>query len=107
MLVDVDFFKRFNDRYGHQAGDDCLRRIAAALKATLQRPGDMVARYGGEEFTCVLPDTDLAGALTVARELSANVDVKEIQHADSDTAAFVSLTQVRHLALRPPIESIT
>jgi diguanylate cyclase (GGDEF)-like protein len=92
VMADVDFFKRFNDRYGHQAGDDCLRRVAAALRATLQRPGDLVARYGGEEFACVLPDTDLAGAMKVAHELGANVDAEQIEHADSDAAPFVSIS---------------
>ncbi|RYY84855.1 MAG: diguanylate cyclase, partial [Comamonadaceae bacterium] len=62
-LVDVDLFKRYNDHYGHQAGDDCLRRVADAMASCLQRPGDVCARYGGEEFAWVLPDTDLEGAL--------------------------------------------
>ena len=92
VLVDVDFFKRFNDRYGHQAGDDCLRRVAAAMHATMQRPGDLVARYGGEEFGCVLPDTDLAGAMKVARELCANVHAEQIEHADSEAAPMVSIS---------------
>lgn len=92
VMVDVDFFKLFNDHYGHQAGDDCLRRVAAALRATLHRPGDLVARYGGEEFACVLPDTDLAGAMKVANELGAHVDAEQIEHARSEAAATVSIS---------------
>jgi len=92
VMVDVDFFKHFNDHYGHQAGDDCLRRVARALRATLHRPGDLVARYGGEEFACVLPDTDLAGAMKVANELSASVDAEQIEHARSAAAANVSIS---------------
>ena len=61
VMIDVDHFKRYNDRYGHQAGDDCLRRLAAEFKAGLQRPTDLVARYGGEEFVCLLAETPLAG----------------------------------------------
>ena len=56
VLLDIDYFKRYNDHYGHQAGDDCLRRVGATLKASLKRQGDMVARYGGEEFVCLLPN---------------------------------------------------
>ena len=71
LLLDVDFFKRYNDHYGHQAGDECLRQVAAALQQGSKRPGDLVARYGGEEFACLLPDTPLAGALAFARQLGA------------------------------------
>ncbi len=87
VLLDVDFFKRFNDRYGHQAGDDCLRRVAAALKIGVRRPADFVARYGGEEFVCLLPDTELAGALVVARQLGAAVQALQIAHVDADVDA--------------------
>ncbi len=91
-LLDVDFFKRFNDRYGHQAGDDCLRRVAACLKAGVRRPGDLVARYGGEEFVCLLPETDLAGAMVVARQLGAAVHAMQIEHGDSAAAPVVTVS---------------
>ena len=92
VLIDVDFFKRYNDRYGHQAGDDCLKRVAATLKAGLKRPGDMVARYGGEEFVCLLPDTPMAGALELARQLGAAVHELQIEHADSAAAPVVTVS---------------
>ena len=92
VLIDVDLFKRFNDRYGHQAGDDCLRRVATALKAGIRRPGDLAARYGGEEFVCLLPDTDLPGALNLARQLGAAVQALQIEHADSAVAPVVTVS---------------
>ena len=92
ILLDVDYFKRYNDRYGHQAGDDCLRRVAAALKVGLLRPGDLVARYGGEEFICLLPDTDLDGALTLAKRLGQQVFDQQIEHADSSAAPVVTVS---------------
>ncbi len=92
VLLDVDFFKRYNDFYGHQAGDECLRRVATALKACVRRPSDLVARYGGEEFVCLLPDTDLAGAMTVAEELGQLLFVQQIAHADSSVAKVVTVS---------------
>ena len=92
VMIDVDFFKRFNDRYGHQAGDDCLRRVGATLKAGVQRPSDLVARYGGEEFVCLLPDTPLAGALVLARQLGQQVHELQIAHGDSAAAPVVSIS---------------
>jgi diguanylate cyclase (GGDEF)-like protein len=92
VLLDVDFFKRYNDFYGHLAGDECLRRLASALKACVRRPSDLVARYGGEEFVCLLPDTDLAGAMTVAEELGQLLFVQQIAHADSSVAKVVTVS---------------
>lgn len=92
VMIDVDFFKRFNDRYGHQAGDDCLRQIALTLRESLRRPADLVARYGGEEFVCILPDTAFADALAIARELEQSVRHKAIAHADSDAASVVTIS---------------
>ena len=92
VMLDVDFFKRYNDRYGHQQGDECLRRVAATLKAGVRRPGDMVARYGGEEFVGLLPGTALDGAMLLARQLGQQVAAQQIEHADSTAAAVVTIS---------------
>jgi len=92
LLADVDFFKRYNDAYGHLAGDDCLRRVARALKNSLRRPGDVLARYGGEEFACILPDTGLAGALSVAENMEAAVRALQMDHSQSDVGPFLSVS---------------
>lgn len=83
ILCDIDYFKRYNDSLGHPAGDDCLRRVAAALSVATRRPGDMVARYGGEEFCVVLPHADAAGAQTVADCMLASVADAAIAHPNS------------------------
>ncbi len=92
ILVDVDHFKKYNDHYGHQGGDDCLRQIAAALKVGAQRPSDLAARYGGEEFAVLLPDTDPAGAAVVAEHIRSRVADLDIPHAKSDTASRVTIS---------------
>jgi diguanylate cyclase (GGDEF)-like protein len=92
LMLDVDHFKRFNDRYGHQAGDDCLRRVASAIKDGLLRPGDLVARYGGEEFACILPGTDFEGALAVGAGIEHIVRGLQIEHADSDASRTVTVS---------------
>jgi diguanylate cyclase (GGDEF)-like protein len=92
VMIDVDFFKRFNDYYGHQTGDDCLQQIANTLKESLRRPADLVARYGGEEFACILPDTGFAEALAIASELEQSVRRKAIAHADSSAASVVTIS---------------
>lgn len=92
ILLDVDFFKRFNDHYGHQSGDDCLRQIALTLKEGLRRPADLVARYGGEEFACILPETAFEDAMVIAGELEQRVRGKGIPHANSDAARVVTIS---------------
>lgn len=92
IMVDVDFFKRFNDRYGHQTGDDCLRLVSQTLKEGLRRPADLVARYGGEEFACILPETGFTDAMTIAKELEHKVRAKNFPHADSDAASVVTVS---------------
>ena len=92
ILVDVDFFKHFNDLYGHQCGDDCLKSIALALKTALRRPADLVARYGGEEFVCVLPDTPFNEAIVFANHLKAVIRTLELPHADSKGGPFVTIS---------------
>jgi len=92
LMVDVDHFKRYNDHYGHQAGDDTLRRVASALRSTLKRPGDLVARYGGEEFACILPGTDLAGAQAVGEQLRAAVHALAIEHTASPSGTRVTIS---------------
>ncbi|HEU4623037.1 MAG TPA: diguanylate cyclase [Burkholderiaceae bacterium] len=92
ILIDVDFFKRYNDFYGHQAGDDCLRRVAATLKSNLRRPGDLVARYGGEEFACILADTPLENGVAVAQALEKKVRALGLEHAESDVERVVTIS---------------
>lgn len=84
LLVDVDHFKRYNDTYGHQKGDDCLRRVAGAASTVVFRPADMVARYGGEEFGIILPGTDLDGALIVADRIREAVLRLDIEHGGGE-----------------------
>jgi diguanylate cyclase (GGDEF)-like protein len=92
VLIDVDYFKRFNDRYGHQAGDDALRRVAACLAQGVRRPGDLLARYGGEEFIGLLPETPLEGALALAGQLREQVAALGIEHADSGLGGGLSIS---------------
>lgn len=82
IMLDVDYFKRFNDKYGHSAGDDCLRRVAEAIRQSLNRPADLAVRYGGEEFTVLLPDTDNIGAYHVAQTILDSIRLLGIEHSD-------------------------
>ncbi|OGB03361.1 MAG: diguanylate cyclase response regulator [Burkholderiales bacterium RIFCSPLOWO2_12_FULL_64_99] len=100
ILIDVDFFKQFNDMNGHQRGDDALRQVAHALKAATLRPGDVVCRYGGEEFACLLPNTDLDGALQVAQRMKLAVRELAIAHTASGVAEVLTISA--GLAVRPP-----
>ena len=92
LMIDVDHFKRFNDTYGHPAGDLCLQKIAAAVAALAHRPGDFVARYGGEELAVVLPNTDIEGARTFGEQVCRQIRSIEIAHGASDAAACVTVS---------------
>lgn len=102
LLVDVDHFKRFNDRYGHVAGDACLRQIAAAIRATIRRPGDLAARYGGEEFAVLLPQTDGAGARAMAQRIVDAVAALAYPHEEAP-CGFVSVS-VGWATARPDLD---
>jgi diguanylate cyclase (GGDEF)-like protein len=91
-LCDVDFFKAYNDHYGHQAGDECLRQVAKTLQIACRRPADLAARYGGEEFALVLPETSLAGAAQVAENVRTAVLQLQVPHAHSAVGSHVSLS---------------
>lgn len=92
ILCDVDFFKRYNDAYGHQAGDEYLRQIAQALKVPGKRPADLVARYGGEEFVVLLPNTDRGGAIHIAEQIQAQVATLRLAHDPSPKNPSITLS---------------
>jgi len=91
MMIDIDCFKKYNDTYGHSAGDDCLKNVADILTKSV-RPDDFMARYGGEEFVAVLPNTDETGARTVAERLLQNIRERAIPHEASEAATFVTIS---------------
>jgi len=92
ILCDVDFFKSYNDTYGHQAGDDCLRQVARAISGSVRRPADLVARYGGEEFAVILPNTDAEGAIHIAEKVRSEVKALEIANANSQINNCLTLS---------------
>lgn len=83
VMMDLDYFKAYNDRYGHPGGDQCLRRVGEVLRHALKRPGDLAVRYGGEEFTLLLPNTDAQGAVAIVQEILALLRRQMIEHAGS------------------------
>lgn len=92
ILCDVDFFKIYNDTYGHQKGDECLRQVAGAIQRQVKRPADLVARYGGEEFAVILPSTPVTGAVHVAEAIRQAVRALEIPHENSSVSWCVTLS---------------
>jgi diguanylate cyclase (GGDEF)-like protein len=92
IMMDIDFFKLYNDTYGHQAGDDCLKKVARTIEKSLRRPGDLVARYGGEEFVAILSDTSQKGAFSLAEKVRASVEALEIPHQASPVNKFVTIS---------------
>ncbi len=92
ILCDVDFFKNYNDHYGHPAGDVCLQQVAQALKAVAKRPADLVARYGGEEFALILPETDATGAEAIAQQVCEQIRMLKIPHEGSMSSSWVTIS---------------
>jgi diguanylate cyclase (GGDEF)-like protein len=92
LMMDVDFFKLYNDANGHQKGDECLRAIAQAIAATLWRETDFPARYGGEEFTVIMPDTPLSGAMLIAERLRGAIEDLRVAHAASLISDHITLS---------------
>ncbi|HMZ57742.1 MAG TPA: diguanylate cyclase [Leptospiraceae bacterium] len=92
ILIDIDFFKLYNDCYGHQGGDECLKKTAETISGIPKRPGDLTARYGGEEFAVILPNTDSQGGFTVAETIRAAVISLAVPHLKSETESIVTLS---------------
>lgn len=92
LMVDIDYFKKYNDRYGHLAGDGCIRMLAQTMKDSTDRVGDLVCRYGGEEFAVLLPDTNAEGAYQVARNIQRKITALNIPHDASDVADHVTVS---------------
>ena len=101
LFIDVDYFKSYNDYYGHRAGDDCLAVVGKAVGQSLQRPADLAARYGGDEFVVLLPDTDTDGALDVARRLLAAISALDLPHEASSFTRVTSSIGVAQLVPGP------
>ena len=108
-MIDVDAFKAYNDRYGHPAGDACLRRVSAAISSSIRRPSDLAARYGGEEFVVLLPNTDARGATAVAELIRTAVGDLGVEHASSlwhkvtVSIGVASLNKTMHNAMRTDV----
>ncbi|MGK7955794.1 MAG: diguanylate cyclase [Crocosphaera sp.] len=92
LLCDLDYFKSYNDYYGHQQGDYCLRQVALVIQETLKRSGDMVFRYGGEEFAIVLPNTATEGAEFIAQQIIQKIQQQQIVHSPSPVSSYVSIS---------------
>jgi diguanylate cyclase (GGDEF)-like protein len=92
LMADIDHFKKHNDQYGHQAGDDCLKQVAAALAAAARRAGDLVARYGGEEFAVLLPGMDVASAAALAERMRKAVEAIRLPYVEATATRHVGVS---------------
>ncbi|MGD1807527.1 GGDEF domain-containing response regulator [Dapis sp. BLCC M126] len=92
IMIDIDFFKLFNDTYGHPEGDICLKKVAQVIQKTLKRPTDLVARYGGEEFVVVLPSTEKSGAMYIAESIRSGVNSLKIIHEASKVDEYITIS---------------
>jgi diguanylate cyclase (GGDEF)-like protein len=107
ILADIDFFKQYNDVYGHPAGDQCLTVIANMLSLSVSRSSDLVARYGGEEFVVVLPSTDIAGAVTLAENIRKNIEQIRIEHRGSPFGHVTLSLGVASMRAEPRITALS
>lgn len=96
IMIDIDFFKAFNDNYGHQAGDDCLRLVAGVLSNCAKRSSDIVARYGGEEFAVILPHTKVENAIVFAEQIKSGIKEMAVPHAFSAVSAYLTISMGVH-----------
>jgi diguanylate cyclase (GGDEF)-like protein len=92
LMIDIDFFKQYNDSFGHLKGDECLKRIATVLSNSLNRPADFVARYGGEEFCILIPETDMDGALTFAEKVHSAIIELKIDNPGSEVSKYLTIS---------------
>jgi diguanylate cyclase (GGDEF)-like protein len=92
LIADVDFFKRYNDTFGHQRGDECLQRVAQVLKDAFRRPGELPARYGGEEFAVILPNCGADLGITMAERLRSAMEEAGLVHPSSDVSPYITLS---------------
>jgi len=92
IMCDIDYFKKYNDNYGHLAGDECLQSVASTMKKCVNRPADLVARYGGEEFCVILPDTELTGAVKIAEKIRSSIEKMAVPHGHSTASKFVTIS---------------
>ena len=92
LMIDIDFFKKYNDKYGHDMVDECIRYVAQAISSSVTRTDDFVARYGGEEFIAVLPNTDEKGSCAIAEKMHENIKALDIPHKKSKAASYVTIS---------------
>jgi len=92
IIADIDYFKRYNDNYGHIKGDECIIKVAKAMEASVKRPTDLVTRYGGEEFAIVLAETDMDGAIIVAEEIKKNINALALTNEYSSAAPYITVS---------------
>ncbi|MBW4576294.1 MAG: diguanylate cyclase [Aphanothece sp. CMT-3BRIN-NPC111] len=104
IMCDIDFFKTYNDTYGHQTGDSCLQQVARAISEVIHRPSDLVARYGGEEFAVILPNTPAEGAVRVAESIHSQIQALKISHINSPQGQLVTLS-LGVASIIPPSET--
>ncbi len=92
VMIDLDNFKSYNDTYGHQQGDLCLKKVSSVIKNAMKRPADLVARYGGEEFVLILPETDMEGAYKLAEQLRQDVMNLNLEHSNNNCGKVVTIS---------------